>query len=176
MNDKDCTTFLQWALPQLSLRWAGFRKVRGQVRKRLKRRMNDLGLADLADYRARLEADPAEWRVLDECCHITISRFFRDKGVFEVLRRHVLPEIAARAGQERRDARIWSVAAPLERNLTRSKSSGILKSRNPVRAWTSRSSLLMSIRPCSPARGMRALMQQACTNCRSISSDKLSIR
>ncbi len=108
MNDEDCTTFLQWALPQLSLRWTGFRKVRRQVCKRLKRRMNDLGLADLAAYRARLEADPAEWRVLDEFCHITISRFFRDKRVFEVLCRHVLPEIAARAKQEGRDARIWS--------------------------------------------------------------------
>lgn len=108
MNDKDCTAFLQWALPQLSLRWTGFRKVRRQVCKRLKRRMDDLGLADLAAYRARLEADPAEWRVLDEFCHITISRFFRDKRVFEALCRHVLPEIAARAKQERRDARIWS--------------------------------------------------------------------
>ncbi len=108
MNDKDCTAFLQWALPQLSLRWTGFRKVRGQVCKRLKRRMSDLGLADLAAYRARLEADPAEWRVLDECCHISISRFFRDKRVFETLRRHVLPEIASRAKQEGRDARIWS--------------------------------------------------------------------
>ena len=108
MNDEDCATFLQWALPQLSLRWKGFRKVRRQVCKRLKRRMNDLGLADLAAYRARLEGDPAEWRLLDDCCHITISRFFRDRGVFEMLRRRVLPDIAARAKQEGREARIWS--------------------------------------------------------------------
>ena len=108
MNDKECTAFLQWALPQARLRWAGFRKVRRQVCKRLQRRISDLKLADLAAYRARLEADPAEWRVLDECCHITISRFFRDRGVFEVLRQRLLPEIAARAKQERREARIWS--------------------------------------------------------------------
>lgn len=104
----ECTAFLQWALPQIDLRWPGFRKVRRQVCKRLRRRMDDLGLADFAAYRARLEADPAEWRFLDECCHITISRFFRDRGVFEILRRHVLPEIAARAQREGRDARIWS--------------------------------------------------------------------
>lgn len=107
MSDADCTAFLQWALPQLELRWAGYRKVRRQVCKRLRKRMDDLDIADFAGYRARLAADPAEWRVLDECCHITISRFFRDRGVFEALRRRVLPDIAARAKDEQRAARIW---------------------------------------------------------------------
>ncbi len=108
MNDQDCTAFLQWALPQLNLRWAGFRKVRGQVCKRLGARLRALGLDDWAAYRTRLQADPSEWRVLDENCHITISRFFRDRGVFETLRAHVLPDIAARAAQEGREAKIWS--------------------------------------------------------------------
>jgi chemotaxis protein methyltransferase CheR len=108
MTDIDCTAFLQWALPQLELRWPGFRKVRRQVCKRLRKRMGDLGVADFASYRERLAADPSEWQVLDECCHITISRFFRDRGIFEFLRRRVLPDIAARAAREHRTARIWS--------------------------------------------------------------------
>jgi chemotaxis protein methyltransferase CheR len=108
VNDTDCTAFLQWALPQLELRWPGFRKVRHQVCKRLKKRMRDVGLDNYAAYRARLEADPSEWQILDECCHITISRFFRDRGVFEVIRRQVLPDIAARAKAEGRDVQIWS--------------------------------------------------------------------
>ncbi len=108
MTDAECTAFLQWALPRLELRWPGFRKVRRQVCKRIERRLGDLGLEDLAAYRARLEADPAEWRVLDACCHITISRFFRDRRTFEVLRTRVLPAIAVRAKQQRRGARIWS--------------------------------------------------------------------
>lgn len=108
MNDTDCTAFLQWALPQLELRWPGFRKVRRQVCKRLRKRMDDLGIADFGGYRSQLAADPEEWQVLDKCCHITISRFFRDRGVFEALRRHVLPDIAARAKREQRTARIWS--------------------------------------------------------------------
>ena len=107
MNDMDCTAFLQWALPQLDLRWPGFRKVRGQVCKRLHKRMSELGLNDFAAYRSRLATDPAEWQVLDECCHITISRFFRDRGVFESVRRRVLTDITARAGHEQRAARIW---------------------------------------------------------------------
>ena len=107
-SDPDCTAFLQWALPQADLNWPGFRKVRRQVCKRLRRRMGDLQLADFAAYRARLETDPAEWRAFDECCHITISRFFRDRGVFEVLRRRVLPDIAARVRRDGRGAQIWS--------------------------------------------------------------------
>ncbi len=106
--DTDCVNLLQWALPRLGLRWAGFRKVRGQVCKRLRRRCGALGLEGLAAYRARLDADPQEWRVLDDCCHITISRFFRDRAVFEALRRQVLPEIALRARREGRSARCWS--------------------------------------------------------------------
>ena len=108
MNDTDCTAFLQWALPQLELRWPGFRKVRRQVCKRLKERMRDLGLDNYSAYRMRLEADPSEWQIFDECCHITISRFFRDRGIFEVVRRQVLPDIAARAKREGRDPQVWS--------------------------------------------------------------------
>jgi len=108
VRDADCTTFLQWALPKLDLRWAGFRKVHGQVCKRLKRRVRDLGLNGFAAYRSRLDADPQEWRILDECCRISISRFFRDRSVFDALRKRVLPEIATRAKRERREARCWS--------------------------------------------------------------------
>ena len=28
MNDQECVRFLQWSLPQLQMRWKGFRKVR----------------------------------------------------------------------------------------------------------------------------------------------------
>ncbi len=35
---------LQWAAPRLRLRWEGFRRVRGQVCKRIFRRMKGLGL------------------------------------------------------------------------------------------------------------------------------------
>jgi chemotaxis protein methyltransferase CheR len=95
-------------LPQIDLRWPGFRKVRKQVCKRFARRIRDLQLSGFAAYRARLETDPTEWQIVDECCHITISRFFRDRGVFEFLRSRVLPEIASRAEQEARNACIWS--------------------------------------------------------------------
>jgi chemotaxis protein methyltransferase CheR len=108
MRDADCICFLQWALPQLDMHWPGFRKVRRQVCKRVKRRIDALGLNGFASYRQRLEADPQEWRILDQCCHISISRFFRDRAVFEYLCGGILPAIAERARAERRQARCWS--------------------------------------------------------------------
>jgi len=108
LKDAECIAFLQWALPKLGLRWAGFRKVRKQVCKRLGRRLKELGLQSLDEYRARLTSDPREWTALDSMCRITISRFYRDKGVFQTLTDVVLPAIAHRAEKEEREATCWS--------------------------------------------------------------------
>ena len=93
MKDPDCVHFLQQILPQLRLRWPGFRRVRRQVCRRLHSRLQKLDLASFSDYTAYLLAHPDEWAVLDSCCRITISRFYRDKQVFEQLSRE-LPKLA----------------------------------------------------------------------------------
>ena len=108
MTSTDCVAFLQWALPQLSLSWRGFRKVRGQVCKRIRRRMESLGLEDFAAYRDHLDRHPQEWAVLDGFCRITISRFYRDRNVFRVLGSNVLPQLAQQAAQQRRCVTCWS--------------------------------------------------------------------
>lgn len=109
MNDGECIRFLQFALPRLGLRWPGFRKVRKQACKRISRRMRELGLADCAAYIGYLEDHPNEWQALDAMCRISISRFYRDKGVYDALRDDILPALADGAGR-RGDAaiRIWS--------------------------------------------------------------------
>jgi len=70
-----------------------------------------LGLADTQAYREYLSSQPAEWAVLDGFCRITISRFFRDRKVYETLGDEVLPELArqcATAGDSVID--VWSAA------------------------------------------------------------------
>jgi chemotaxis protein methyltransferase CheR len=99
-----CDELLRWALPRLELRWAGYRRVRGQVCKRLGRRMRVLGIGDLEGYRRRLEEDAGEWRVLDGLCRVSVSRFHRDGAIFGALVARVLPELAARG----RDLAAWS--------------------------------------------------------------------
>jgi chemotaxis protein methyltransferase CheR len=107
-DDRTCTELLQWALPRLGLRWGGFSNVRGQVCKRIARRIRELGLRDAAAYRRLLESDPAELRTLDSFCRITISRFHRDRAVFERLRWELLPPLVDRARTERRRLRAWT--------------------------------------------------------------------
>ena len=103
-----CIQFLQWALPRMRMRWAGFRKVRKQVCKRIRRRMATLGLKAYEDYQRWLEAHPKEWSVLDEMCGIVISRFYRDWAVFDHLKSEILPVLARRAMAEDRPLRCWS--------------------------------------------------------------------
>lgn len=109
MHDNACITFLQWCLPRLHLRWPGFRKVRRQACKRIRRRIRELGLSDTLAYQAYLDAHPEEWDVLDSLCRITISRFYRDRGVFDTVRDRILPTLAQRAQDTGRTTiRCWS--------------------------------------------------------------------
>jgi chemotaxis protein methyltransferase CheR len=109
VNDAHCVGFLQEILPRLHLRWRGFRRVRRQVCRRLQRRLQELDLPDLAAYLTYLDQHPQELASLDACCRITISRFYRDRGLFQLLERELLPQTAWQAQRDGRSAlRIWS--------------------------------------------------------------------
>jgi chemotaxis protein methyltransferase CheR len=109
MTDADCVAFLQWALPRLGRRWIGYRKVRRQVCRGVWRRVGELGLSSLAEYRSLLERDLDEWGRLDALTNITISRFYRDRAVYDFVRAEVLPDLLERAEQAGRSAvRVWS--------------------------------------------------------------------
>ena len=109
MTDAECIALLQWLLPRLHLRWAGFRRVRRQVCKRFHRRINDLGLADAHAYRDYLCRNPEEAQVADYLCRVTISRFYRDHGVFERLNGPVLDSVCAdKTAANDRQVHIWS--------------------------------------------------------------------
>lgn len=110
MRDQDCVDFLQWALPRLNMRWRGFRKVRRQVCRKVQQRLDELGIEDVGHYRRYLDAHPQEWQVLDGFLPITISRFWRDRRVFELLEHRFLPELAHRAREEGAAAlALWSL-------------------------------------------------------------------
>ena len=108
-EDPQWTAFLQWALPQLRMRWSGFRKVHTQVCKRVRKRLQVLQLSGLDDYRDYLQQHPEEWRVLDTLCRITITRFYRDRGIYRLLAEQVIPGLVEQIRQEgRSELHIWS--------------------------------------------------------------------
>ncbi|HET8761739.1 MAG TPA: CheR family methyltransferase [Nitrospiria bacterium] len=110
MTDRDCVEFLQWALPTLRFRWPGFRKVRRIVCKRLDQRFRELDVSGPVAYRTYLEHHPEEWTELERFCAIPISRFYRDRGVFETITRDVFPTLARSAvARGESTLRCWSI-------------------------------------------------------------------
>lgn len=74
MMMENATTFLQWALPRMGYRWAGFRKPRRQILRRIRGRMYELGLSGgYEEYMRYLESNPGEWDILDRLCDVTAS-------------------------------------------------------------------------------------------------------
>jgi chemotaxis protein methyltransferase CheR len=110
MNDQECVAFLQWCLPELRFRWKGFRKVRTQVCKRIARRLTELGLSGLDEYKKFLSEKSQEWEILDSLCYATISRFYRDRKVFLMLQDQILPALVQQnTTQGENEVRCWSI-------------------------------------------------------------------
>jgi chemotaxis protein methyltransferase CheR len=104
MRADACIDLLQWAATEVGLRPEGFRRVRKQVCKRLYRRISALNLAGPTAYRAFVAAHPEERTVLEDLCRVHVSRFHRDRPVFDALRARVLPALARDAGSL---LRVW---------------------------------------------------------------------
>ena len=104
MKDQQCIEFLQWALPKLHMRWRGFRKVRKQVCKRINRRMDELKLSSVKEYKKFLTENQEEWEILDNLCRITISRFYRNYKIFDKIGIEIFPELF----QKKDKIRCWS--------------------------------------------------------------------
>ncbi|MCH8083104.1 MAG: chemotaxis protein CheR [Myxococcales bacterium] len=86
--------------------------MRRQVCKRVGRRMAQIEIDSIGAYRSHLESHAEEWAMLDACCRITISRFYRDRGVFEFVCDDVLPMLATAAGQrDEPTLRVLSIGA-----------------------------------------------------------------
>jgi chemotaxis protein methyltransferase CheR len=91
-------------------RWEGYRKVRKRVGRKIMRRAVELGYSSLKEYQDFLVADRDEWARLDPLLDVTISRFYRDRAVFDFIDREVVPALlrsAASSGCS--EVRAWSV-------------------------------------------------------------------
>lgn len=92
-------------LEYFNLSWQGYRKVRKGVKKRLSKHMQELGCGRVEDYLDRLARQS---ELEDECrklLTVSISRFFRDRSLWQALETDVLPD---RVAGRRAVFRTWS--------------------------------------------------------------------
>jgi chemotaxis methyl-accepting protein methylase len=96
--------FLREATALLGLQWRPFH--RKGIKRKVERRVADVGLSDFEEYLLKAKKDSEEQRVLSKILTVTISRFFRDKGIFDTLGQHVFPDLLK---QDRNELKIWSI-------------------------------------------------------------------
>jgi len=77
------------------------------VRRKVERRLSEVGLSNVDQYLARIKEDPEEKAHLSKILTVTISSFFRDQEVFRTIETSVIPAILKQKGSG--DFRIWSI-------------------------------------------------------------------
>jgi len=92
-------------LDRFGLSWAGYRKVRKGVRKRLGRRMNRLGCLTAESYFSILDTSSEERRECELLLTVSISRFFRDRRLWQILEDTILPGMVE---QNSGTVKVWS--------------------------------------------------------------------
>ena len=92
------------------LSWKGYRKVRRGVKKRLDRYMRELGTRDTEALRLAMQKDPEQRHEVERLLTVSISRFFRDRGLWKTFKENILPSIPDGAGP----VKVWSAGCARE--------------------------------------------------------------
>jgi chemotaxis protein methyltransferase CheR len=92
-------------LRHLGLSWKGHRRVRGGVKKRIAKHMFRLGCRDMNAYLRAINENAVCRAECQRLLTVSISRFFRDRQLWALLKAEVLPNLIALG---RKQLRIWS--------------------------------------------------------------------
>jgi chemotaxis protein methyltransferase CheR len=87
------------------LSWQGYRKVRKGVKKRVASHMQSTNCRTVDEYLATLDNHPEELQRAVELLTVSISRFFRDRRLWEVLQERLVPKLLDSASCS---VRVWS--------------------------------------------------------------------
>jgi chemotaxis protein methyltransferase CheR len=101
MDDQQFRNLLDF----LRFSWAGYRKVRKGVRKRVSRYMQQAGFRGIDEFLSAIERNPDLRKQVEILMTVSVSRFFRDRRIWEALERHVLPEIIGKRDEK---VKVWS--------------------------------------------------------------------
>lgn len=101
MDDNDFRRLLAYQ----EMSWAGYRRVRKGVKKRLRRHMRELGCAGIDRYIECLKKDLKADKQCKTLMTVSISRFFRDRKLWSDLADRYIPELVKTFPQ---GIRMWS--------------------------------------------------------------------
>jgi chemotaxis protein methyltransferase CheR len=101
MDDSQFKTLLDW----WNFSWAGYRKVRKGVKKRISRHMQALACADMESYLTMLAKHVEVRAECEKRMTVSISRFFRDKKLWQDLEQKILPDLVEK---EKKTIKVWS--------------------------------------------------------------------
>jgi chemotaxis methyl-accepting protein methylase len=97
--------FLREAAPLFGLEWRPFQR-RG-IKRKVEHRIFQIGLSNYEEYLLKVRSDPAELNYLSKILTVTISRFFRDKEVFNTIETSIIPELSG--NKDKGDFKTWSI-------------------------------------------------------------------
>lgn len=92
MDDRQFCQLLHY----FGLSWQGYRKVRKGVKKRIGRHMRDLGCRSMATYLNELTANGEAHQRCEHLMTVSISRFFRDRELWEIFATQIFPQLIER--------------------------------------------------------------------------------
>ncbi len=101
MNDQQFRQLLH----RYQFSWEGYRKVRKSVKKRVQRYMTAMGCRTIEDFLAELDTNIEASDHCERLMTVSISRFFRDRALWQGLKEQILPEFM-NAGKTK--VRFWS--------------------------------------------------------------------
>jgi chemotaxis protein methyltransferase CheR len=97
--------FLKRACPELGLNWSKYR--RRSARRRVESRMREIGMDGFSSYLELIKEDPAEAAMLPDLMRVTVSRFFRERKLWDELAENALPNLLDQK-QPGDTVRVWS--------------------------------------------------------------------
>src|SRR3712207_3249796 len=83
---------------------------RTTIERRVRRRMEEVGVADYADYVDHLEVHPGEFAALFNTILINVTAFFRDADAWDYMREDVVPRMLE-TKPDGAPIRVWSAGA-----------------------------------------------------------------
>jgi chemotaxis protein methyltransferase CheR len=98
--------FLKKIAPLFGLQHRPFQR-RG-VRRKIEWRIIEIGLPNFDEYLLKVQKDPEEQSHLSKILTVTISRFFRDQEVFDLLENSIIPAIIKNK-KENDEFKLWSI-------------------------------------------------------------------